>query len=132
MKLVRQLQPARRHCIAKAAQLTGVGAWIAIGLFVIFVFPTRMIHSFCTSKREVAMRAIHELAHDAYAQWLARHPGAYCPHDIGELRPYVARQDLTDPWGQSYMMTCSTAVLVVSSPGEDGRYGTPDDIRSDP
>lgn len=133
MKLVRQLQSARRHWILAAAQLTGVGTWILVGMFAVFVAPKRVMCMFSESKLDVAKMTVHVMAHEAYPQWLVAHPGERCPRDIQALTDYMDYRDVKDPWGQPYSMTCCPASgpLIVTSPGEDGRYGTADDIRSD-
>ena len=39
-----------------------------------------------------------------------------------------AGQDLNDPWGQSYDISCSDDEVTVTSPGPDKNLGSKDDI----
>ena len=133
MKLVRQLQSPRRRWILAAAQLTGVGTWILVGMFAVFVAPKRVVCVFSDSKLDVATMTVHKLAYEAYPMWLNDHPHRQCPSELSDLSEYMDTKDLKDPWGEPYSLTCCPASgpLIVTSPGEDGRYGTADDVRSD-
>ena len=46
-----------------------------------------------------------------------------------ELNEYMNRTDITDPWGTEYRMTCARGVQLISA-GEDGKFGTLDDLGS--
>ena len=48
----------------------------------------------------------------------------------GGAEPWMYSNDIRDPWGTPYAMTCGVASIVVSSAGEDRKFGTSDDIRS--
>lgn len=75
-------------------------------------------------------------AYEAYPSWAAAHPNKACPDRIEELNEYMNRSDVADPWGGSYKMVCGAALpagakgIAISSPGPDGKEGTPDDVKS--
>jgi len=134
MKLVRQLQPSRRHSIAVIAQVTKLCVWLGIGVAVMTWRKERYFGGlYDPSDYGLAKATTERFARVAYPRWLEEHPGQHCPPLLESLSPYLPHGKLIDPWGHRYTMTCSPATgpLVVESPGEDGLYGTPDDIRSD-
>jgi hypothetical protein len=133
MQLVRATARPRRHLAAALAQITGVSTWVVVALWGAGQIATRAMCVYGESKLEVAQTMVRELALDAYPQWLRDHPGLHCPPALGELVRYIDLRDTKDPWGNSYIITCPPAVgpVIVSSAGEDGRFGTVDDLRSD-
>ncbi|MGE5182875.1 MAG: hypothetical protein ACM31C_12460, partial [Acidobacteriota bacterium] len=70
-------------------------------------------------------------AYKAFPRWATRHPGE-CPASVTDLVPWMDHQGDQDPWGGTYRLLCASpvAILVVSA-GEDGVFGTADDVRSD-
>ena len=70
--------------------------------------------------------------YEAYPSWRAQHPERVCPERLEELNEYMNNKDIIDPWGVPYLAACSvTGHLLVWSAGEDGRFRTEDDVRSD-
>nr|HEX4314028.1 type II secretion system protein GspG [Kofleriaceae bacterium] len=88
------------------------------------------------SKNDVARSAAKAIAYEAYPQWSIAHPDKQCPSSIADLASYADGSKMLDPWGNPFVFMCGPTmppgekgVLVVSA-GEDGRSGTPDDIKS--
>jgi len=75
---------------------------------------------------------VFKLDREAFPQWRAGHR-ALCPPSIASLIPYMDRFDLRDPYGEPYVLLCDpeSGTHVVLSAGEDGRFNTTDDLRSD-
>jgi hypothetical protein len=99
-----------------------------LGIAVTAVLP-RAIHT-CGggSRTALAQLAVDRVAYELYPQWALEHPDRTCPMTLREL-PDV--RDTTDPWGTPVVFTCSSHRFAVRSAGEDGRFGTSDDIASD-
>jgi len=89
-----------------------------------------------TSKAEIAKIAVMKYVGEAFPSWAAAHPDKACPASLDELNEYLAEVATKDPWGQPYRMFCGAGLppgvkgLAVTSAGEDGNDGTPDDIKS--
>jgi hypothetical protein len=82
------------------------------------------------SKVDVAKVTVKMYAFEAYPQWREANPDRACPSSLLELRPWMTTTDVRDPWGGGYVMRCETPTFGVFSAGEDGIYGTEDDIKS--
>lgn len=72
---------------------------------------------------------------EAYPKWVAEHPGKKCPATIDDLAHYFGDDPgipvKQDPWGHDLVMTCDDANgVAITSAGEDGKPGTPDDVRA--
>jgi hypothetical protein len=72
---------------------------------------------------------IAKLVHERFPEWRAHHAG--CPHRLSELLPSAR----VDPWGHAMHYTCDPRVglgahFAVISAGEDGVFGTTDDIEA--
>ncbi len=75
---------------------------------------------------------------DCYAsairEWEREHPGTECPASIDELTSYLEGVDSLDGWGQPMKLQCGPTIpahppgLTIVSAGEDGRFGTADDL----
>jgi len=81
------------------------------------------------SRRDHAERLVATLAQDSFSEWREHHAG--CPHRLSNL---LANARL-DPWGRALHYTCDPrlgpgAHFTVISAGEDGRFGTADDIEA--
>jgi hypothetical protein len=57
--------------------------------------------------------------------WRARHPGEACPARLGDVMTIPL-----DGWGHAFVYRCSASHLAITSAGEDGVFGTADDLRS--
>ena len=78
---------------------------------------------------------VRTLANDDFPCWRQLHPDQRCPARLSELDDI----NVLDPWGHALQYTCDPRLLRAASPGiaitsagEDGRFGTADDIGSDP
>jgi hypothetical protein len=78
---------------------------------------------------------VKTLAHEDFPRWQKLHPDRLCPARLSEL------DDIStlDPWGHALQYTCDPRLLRAASPGiaitsagEDGTFGTADDIGSEP
>ncbi len=98
--------------------------WSSVGMH-------RIARCFGESLVDIARFTAHAYAYEAYPAWSARHPGE-CPTSVQELSPWLHRSDDRDVWGGRYRLLCASpnGILVVSA-GEDGVFGTADDVRSD-
>lgn len=69
---------------------------------------------------------------NAYGLWRASHPDQDCPESIDDLKSVMKKgQELNDPWGTAYQITCPSAHdrdIDVVSAGPDKKMGTDDDI----
>lgn len=80
-----------------------------------------------------ASRQVRRLANEQFPAWRATHPDQLCPDRLSDLDDTVL-----DPWGRALQYTCDPRLLPAASPGiaitsagEDGTFGTADDIGSD-
>jgi hypothetical protein len=107
-----------RGALLIGATVVGIGLWLS---------PT---HPPLTQRAE---QLVDHLAFQRYTEWHAEFPRQRCPHRLGELGGAVL-----DPWGHAMHYTCDRrlmrrpAGIVVMSAGEDGVFGTADDLRSTP
>lgn len=72
---------------------------------------------------------------NAVSQWqLAENNYSHCPSvaDLTRDRQLDAGQNVLDPWGNDYRISCSNEDVTVTSAGEDERFGTSDDISAVP
>ncbi len=83
-----------------------------------------------------ASQQVRRLAFEGFPQWRAKHPDARCPERLDQIDQTV--QAALDPWGRAFRYTCDPRLLHTKSPGiaitsagEDGAFGTHDDVRSD-
>ena len=107
-----------------------------IALVMGLVVGPRVMRMFASSKVEIARDTVRKYAYEAYPSWSAAHPDKACPERLEDLNEYMNNKDTKDPWGGQYRMMCGQNLpagakgLAVSSPGEDGKDGTSDDIKS--
>lgn len=96
----------------------------------------RVMEIFGKSKEDIAKLAVKKLANEAFPQWLAQHPERACPDKVEDLSDLTDKKDSKDPWGNRYRMRCPPDLpsgakrIAIVSPGQDGKEGTDDDIRS--
>lgn len=115
--------------VIRAAALS-VLAVLVVGV-VGAMFESHVSTSFGESKADVARMTVKKYAYEAYPEWAAANPDRPCP-ELGELNLYMANKDTKDPWGAPYFFACTSPKhLRIVSAGEDGAFGTADDIRSD-
>lgn len=97
----------------------------------------RVFSMFAESKVGVCKTEVKQLAYEAYLRWDTNTPSKSgpCPPSLADLTKYTNKKDGKDPWGADYAMHCGSSappeeIFGVSSPGPDGKPGTPDDIKS--
>lgn len=107
-----------------------------LALVMGLVVGPRVMKMFGESKVDIARATVKKYAFEAYPSWSAAHPDKACPEKLEDLNEYMNNKDIKDPWGGSYKMLCGPNLppgakgLAVASPGEDGKDGTTDDIKS--
>jgi prepilin-type N-terminal cleavage/methylation domain-containing protein len=88
------------------------------------------------SKVDTTKIKIKKYAFEAYPSWSASHPGKSCPEKLADLNEYMNSNDSNDSWGRPLKMLCGSELpagargLAIMSAGEDGKDGTPDDVKS--
>jgi hypothetical protein len=114
-----------------------LGGGIALGVASVAIRPRTMCH-FPESKADIATATVKKYALEAYPSWSLAHPDRACPRSLLELGEYMSNHDTFDPWGRPYYFACGARAIPrsaddvwVLSAGEDGVFGTADDIRSD-
>ncbi len=133
--MLRREVPCRRRPDLSWLVRIAVTASVAIGGATWLLGP-RMIYTTGESKQQVAKMVVQRYAYEAYAEWSAAHPDELCPRRLADLNEYMNNKDTRDPWGANYLMFCgrmpalSIRGIAVLSAGEDGQFGTPDDVRS--
>ena len=96
----------------------------------------KVMKMFAGSKVDITKLKLKKYAYEAYPSWAAAHPDKSCPDKLEDLNEYMNNKDIKDPWGGQYKMLCGPNLpagakgLAVTSPGEDGKEGTGDDIKS--
>lgn len=85
----------------------------------------------CEPKLDLALQVAKSYAFDAYPAWAAEHPSQSYPSTLRELDEYMRDENGRDPWGTPYCFTFGTYGIRIISAGEDARFATADDIRSD-
>jgi len=107
-----------------------------LALVMGLVVGPRVMKMFGESKENIAALAVKKYAYEAFPSWSQSHPDKGCPEKLEDLNEYTNAKDTKDPWGGQYKMYCGSSLpagakgLAVSSPGEDGKEGTADDIKS--
>jgi hypothetical protein len=128
----RQVQPWMfRRRRSRALGLV-IGACIAVGAWL----PVKLRHrEHVGAKWQATEATIRHFVFDVYPYWAARHPLSSCPRSLSELD---ARETTYDAYGTPLYFACgplmvpnaATGMLVISA-GDDGKFGTGDDVRSD-
>ncbi len=107
-----------------------------LALVMGLVVGPRVMKMFGESKGDIAAATVKKYAYEAYPSWSAAHPDKGCPDKLEDLNEYMNNKDIKDPWGGMYKMYCGSSLpagakgLAVSSPGEDGKEDTADDVKS--
>ena len=107
-----------------------------LALVMGLVVGPRVMKMFGESKVDIARATVKKYAFEAYPSWGAAHPDKACPEKLEDLNEYMNNKDGKDPWGGQFKMLCGANLpagakgLAVSSPGEDGKEGTGDDVKS--
>jgi general secretion pathway protein G len=105
-------------------------------VFALLIGP-RVMRMFSESKVDIAKLTVRKFSDEAFPQWARSHPDKGCPAKIEELSEYMDKKDTKDPWGNQYKLMCPPNLpagvrsgIAIMSPGEDGKEGTEDDIKS--
>jgi general secretion pathway protein G len=133
--------PVLRHPVRRAAErgMTLLEIMIVLAILALvmgLVVGPQVMKRFGESKEKIASATVKKYAFDAYPQWAASHPDKSCPANLEDLNEYMNNKDIKDPWGNPYKMLCGPNLppgakgIAVMSAGEDGKEGTPDDIKS--
>lgn len=117
---------ARR--VPRLAKLTAVLTTICV-LFGVVVCP-RSLGRMEQSKTDVTRIVLKKYAYEAYPSWLAAHRDGVCPRSLHELADYMNADSDRDAWGKPLVFWCEGQRLMVTSAGEDARFGTEDDLKS--
>ena len=107
-----------------------------LALVMALLVGPRVMKMFGEAKVDTTKLKVQKYAFEAYPSWSAAHPDKGCPDKLEDLNEYMNNKDIKDPWGGQYKMFCGANLpagakgLAVSSPGEDGKEGTADDVKS--
>jgi hypothetical protein len=91
---------------------------------------------FGEAKEDTTKIKIKKYAFEAFPSWSASHPDKACPEKLADLNEYMNNNDANDSWGHPLRMLCGSTMppgakgIAVMSIGEDGKEGTPDDLKS--
>ena len=108
-----------------------------LALVMGLVVGPRVMKLFGESKVDIAKMTVHKFTFEAFPMWQRSHSDKGCPEKLEDLSDYMDKKDTKDPWGNTYKFYCGQNLpagakggFAVSSPGEDGKEGTADDIKS--
>jgi hypothetical protein len=127
-------EPATAACERRAARNIALGCVLLGGVAFLVVHQAAARFRDDDPTKAHAMWHVQQLANDRFLAWRAAHPDRACPDRLADLDVNVL-----DPWGRALHYTCDPRLLRAASPGiaitsagEDGLFGTADDIGSDP
>jgi len=108
-----------------------------LALVMGLIVGPRVMKMFAESKTDIAKLTVKKFADEAFPQWARSHPDKGCPDKMEDLAEYMNKNDTKDPWGSEYKLFCPPNLpagakggIAISSPGEDKKEGTSDDIKS--
>jgi hypothetical protein len=107
-----------------------------IALVMGLLVGPKVMKLFGESRVETTKIKLKKYAFEAYPSWSTTHPDKQCPEKLSDLNEYMNNDDSNDSWGKPLTMLCGTNLpagargLAVMSMGEDGKEGTPDDLKS--
>jgi len=133
--LAREVLPSRSRVDAVIVCFAVVAGATLLAV-VLSAIAIRSLQTFGESKTDIAKATVKKYALEAYPTWVADHPDLECPDSLFVLNEYMNNKDIKDPWGGSYKMICGGNLpagvkgIAVMSAGEDGQFGTVDDIKS--
>jgi general secretion pathway protein G len=135
-KLMRALHRTQRTAQRGMTLLEIMIVLAILALVMGLVVGPRVMKMFGESKGDIARATVKKYAFEAYPSWAAAHPDKSCPDKLEDLNEYMNNKDIKDPWGFQYKMLCGPNLpagakgIAVTSPGEDGKEGTGDDVKS--
>ena len=134
---IKRLSRARRRAAQRGMTLLEIMIVLAILALVMgLVVGPRVFRMFAQSRGQIAQDTVTKYAYEAYPSWQTAHPDKACPEKLEDLNEYMNNKDIKDPWGGTYKMLCGQNLppgakgIAISSPGEDGKEGTADDVKS--
>ena len=107
-----------------------------LALVMGLVVGPRVMKMFGESRVDIAKLTVKKYVDEAYPSWSTQHTDKSCPDSLVDLNEYMNNKDTKDPWGGQYKLMCGQSLppgakgIAVMSNGEDGKEGTPDDIKS--
>ena len=107
-----------------------------IALVMGLLVGPKVMKLFGESRVETTKIKLKKYAFEAYPSWSSSHPDKQCPEKLSDLNEYMNNEDSNDSWGKPLKMLCGTNLpagargIAVVSAGEDGKEGTPDDLKS--
>jgi prepilin-type N-terminal cleavage/methylation domain-containing protein len=107
-----------------------------IALVMGLLVGPRVMKLFGESKIDTTNIKLKKYAFEAYPSWSASHPDKACPEKLADLNEYMNNNDSNDSWGHPIRMLCGQNMppgakgIALLSLGEDGKEGTPDDLKS--
>ena len=96
----------------------------------------KVMKMFGESKIDTTKIKLKQYVFEAYPSWSAAHPDKACPDKLSDLNEYMNNTDVNDSWGHPIKSFCGPTLppgakgFAVMSAGEDGKDGTPDDLKS--
>ena len=106
-----------------------------IALVMGLLVGPKVLQGLKSAKRKTAWMMEQEYV-GAYTRWSADNSEDNCPAQLDDLLKYTNKKDTKDPWGSKYEMKCGESApeeakgFGVTSPGEDKKAGSADDIKS--
>jgi len=131
-----RIQRSSRHAHRGMTLLEIMIVLAILALVMGLLVGPRVIDALRGSQTKVAILTAKKYVDEAYPAWAAAHPGKPCPDKLEDLNAFMNQKTTKDPWGNPYKLYCGSTLppdargLAVSSPGEDGKEGTADDIKS--
>ena len=125
---------ARAHRGMTLLEIMIVLAIIAL-VMGLLVGPAVM-KQFGGAKVDTTKIKLKKYAYEAYPSWSAAHPDKSCPEKLADLNEYMNNEDSNDSWGHPLRMLCGQNMppgakgIAIVSLGEDGKEGSPDDLKS--
>lgn len=131
-KLTRNVARAQRGMTLLEIMIVLAILALVMGLVV----GPRVMKMFGESKIDTTKIKLKKYAYEAYPSWSASHPDKACPDTLSALNEYMNNDDSNDSWGHPMHLLCGSTLpagakgIGVVSDGEDGKPGTPDDLKS--
>jgi hypothetical protein len=107
-----------------------------IALVMGLLVGPKVMKLFGEAKVDTTKIKLKKYAFEAYPSWSASHPDKACPDKLSDLNEYMNNEDSNDSWGKPIRMLCGQNMppgakgIALVSVGEDGKEGTPDDLKS--
>ena len=105
-----------------------------IALVMGLLVGPRVMKLFGQSKVDITKLKLNQYANEAFPSWSTNHPDKACPEKLVDLNEYMNNNDANDAWGRPIKLLCPPPAgakgIGVTSMGEDGKEGTPDDLKS--